>query len=220
MDSELQNPGTAVLDYRSSAAVAEAQRETPAMITRMTELVVNSDASEKLCIETGVIIARIEKQLETERKKVVDPLNKQVKDINSFFKDYTDKLSEVKEMARKKIGDYREEKERKRLAEQKRLDAILAKQREEELKRAAESGTTAPAIGLSIPVAPIANTVHSDTGAATGRKVWKWEVADLAKVPDEYFIIDEKKINALVRGGVREIAGLKIYEDTEVSFRS
>jgi hypothetical protein len=220
MNTTIQQTETS-REYRwASVAVTEAQRETPSIKTKLEALVIASDADEKICIETGVIIARIEKDLENSRKKIVDPLNKQVKEINSFFKPFTDNLAALKETARQKIGDYRAEKERKRLEEQRRLDAILAKQREDELKKAAETGTAAPAIGLTIPVAPVANTVHSDTGAATGRTVWKWSVEDLSKVPDEYFILDEKKINGLVRGGVREIAGLKIYEDKEVSFRT
>lgn len=212
-------PETA-LDYHNSAVIAEAQKETPVLQTKLAALIVNNDDAEKLCIETGVIIARIEKELEAERKRIVDPKNKELKEINSFFKQFSDQLDALKETARKKIGDYRSEKERKRLEEQKRLDAILAQQREEELKRAQAEGTTAPAIGLSVPVAPIANTVHSDTGAASGRSVWKWSVEDLTKVPEEYFILDEKKINGLVRGGVREIAGIKIYEEKDVSFRT
>jgi hypothetical protein len=206
--------------YTQSLAVIEAQKETPSIQVKLDALTIKTDADEKLCIETGVIIARIEKALEEERKKYVDPLNKQVKTINTFFKGYTDKLSEFKETARKKISDYRSEKERKRLEEQKRLDAILAKQREEELKQAAATGTTAPAIGLSVPVAPLANTVKSDTGSASGRSVWKWSVEDYSKIPDEYYILDEKLINANVKGGMRSIPGIKIYEEKEVSFRT
>lgn len=210
----------AILDYRNSIAVANAQKENPSIEKKLTALIVNSDESEKICIETGVIIARIEKELEAERKRNVDPLNLELKEINTFFKSFTDKLSELKESAKKKVSDYQKEKEQKRQAEQKKLDDILAKQREDELKKAAAEGKTAPAVGISLSVAPVANTIHSGTGSASGRTVWKWSVEDLSKVPEEYFILDEKKINAEVKGGTRTIAGLKIYSEKDVSFRT
>lgn len=208
------------LDYRNSVAVVSVLKQQTEIEARLASLVVNSENSVKLCTETGVIIARLEKELEAERKRYVDPLNAQVKVCNTFFKQYTDKLSALKELAAKKIREYRAELERKRQEEQRRLNAIMEEQRRKELEEAAKNNIAPPPVALTVPIAAPVNTTHSDTGSASGRRVWKWKVEDLAKVPKEYFVLDEKKINALVKGGVRQIAGIIIYEETDITFRT
>ena len=44
-------------------------------------------------------------------------------------------------------------------------------------------------------------------------------VVDPMTVPREYLVVDEKAIRAAVRAGVREIAGVRIYEDVEMAVR-
>jgi hypothetical protein len=50
--------------------------------------------------------------------------------------------------------------------------------------------------------------------------VWKFDILDEQKIPRQYLLIDEVGIRAAIRSGVREIEGLKIYEDFEISVRS
>lgn len=47
------------------------------------------------------------------------------------------------------------------------------------------------------------------------RKVWKWKVVDINKVPREYFILDEMLINKEARGlkDKLNIPGIEAYED-------
>lgn len=53
--------------------------------------------------------------------------------------------------------------------------------------------------------------VRHDTTST--RKNWKWKVKNQNEIPSEWFILDEKKINAAVKAGERNIPGLEIYED-------
>lgn len=43
--------------------------------------------------------------------------------------------------------------------------------------------------------------------------IWKYEVTNADEVPREYLTPDTTKINAAVKGGCREIPGVRIYED-------
>lgn len=56
-------------------------------------------------------------------------------------------------------------------------------------------------------------------GAATTRMVWCAEVEDKAKLPAEFVIPNMTAINQAVRDGVREIAGVKIYQKPSVAVR-
>ena len=48
---------------------------------------------------------------------------------------------------------------------------------------------------------------------------WTFEVVDRNQVPNGYWIIDEGAIKADVAKGVREIPGIRIYEETITTFR-
>lgn len=100
--------------------------------------------------------------------------------------------------------------ERERLeAEQRKLD---------EQKQAAKE---AEAISVQAPALPKKETVvRTAHGAAHTRKVWKFEVESTDEIPREYLMADEKKIRAAVKNGVRNIPGVKIFQNTEMTIRS
>jgi hypothetical protein len=50
-------------------------------------------------------------------------------------------------------------------------------------------------------------------------KKWVWELEDKSLVPCDYLCLDEKKINEMVKLGVQQIPGIKIYEKEEISLR-
>lgn len=205
----------------ADGSLAKSDTSKQPLKQRMEEMVIKSDEEEKIFTETGVIVARLKKSLEAERKSKVEPHNKIVDEINAFYKKYSGPLDELKSIAERKIMDWRKEKARKAREAQERLDKAMAEKRSKELEEAAKQGSVAaPAFALQVSVAPPpANTTKSDTGSAIGRTVWTWKVTDESKIADEYWILDEKKINALVKSGVREIAGIQITEEQAVSFR-
>ena len=59
-------------------------------------------------------------------------------------------------------------------------------------------------------------TVRTEAGSVTIRSAWKFEVVDMAALPDEYKIADAVKLGKVVRAGVREIPGVRIYEEMVV----
>lgn len=63
-------------------------------------------------------------------------------------------------------------------------------------------------------------TVQTASGSATRRKVWTGEVVDESQVPRQYMTVDQKKINAAVKAGEREIPGVKIYEKASLAVKA
>lgn len=51
------------------------------------------------------------------------------------------------------------------------------------------------------------------------RSKWSWEVTDITKVPAEYLKVNEALLTAAVRGGKREIKGVRIYEEKILHIR-
>jgi hypothetical protein len=49
---------------------------------------------------------------------------------------------------------------------------------------------------------------------------WKHEVTDESLVPRHYMAIDEKKIREAIDMGLRELPGVRIYEEVETRFRN
>ncbi|MDD5304787.1 MAG: hypothetical protein PHS14_16955 [Elusimicrobia bacterium] len=56
-------------------------------------------------------------------------------------------------------------------------------------------------------------------GSTTVKKVWTFKVLDLDAVPRAYLVLDESRVREAIRQGVREIAGLEIYQDESLSVR-
>jgi len=108
----------------------------------------------------------------------------------------------------------RREREQERL-HQERL-ASEAEQRErtaraEILEQRADDKTAAP-------LAPATPKVKG----LTGKKVWKFEIVDVASVPDMYKTVDEKKIRGIVNAlkDTADIPGVRIWSETALASRA
>ena len=91
------------------------------------------------------------------------------------------------------------------------------KQAEED---AAKNAIKAPEVPL--PLVPKENgpTRGEEGGSASQRKMWLFEVTNEAEVPVEYKKVDETRIRNAVRMGVREILGVRIFEESNTVFRT
>lgn len=159
------------------------------------------------------LIGKLKKAIEGKRKEYVDPINAYLRKVNDAFKGLMAPLDQADTLTRKKVMDYRREEQRKvaEIAEINRL-RLDAARREAALRNVApvETADLAP-----IPIAPLSSRVHAETATLGTSVVWKWELVDVCKVPAEYLIVDAAKVGKVVRAGVREIPGIRIYsEDT------
>ena len=185
------------------------------------------------------------KKAEEERKAITDPINASVKILNSRFKTITDPLSAAESSVKAKILSFEQERRRKaeeEAREQARLDAIAAA--EAEAKRKAEEASAKliedgqidifadpVEIEVSVDVSsivipePVVNNapVRGAYGSTTSVvKRWTYEVTDIAALAafaPELVSVVGSLINAKIRDGVRDIPGLRIYQDETISSR-
>lgn len=156
------------------------------------------------------------------RKFFVDPLNQQVKSINSLFNPRIDSADEIVKIIKGKMAEYFEKKEAERIKEEKRLQAI----RESANKKREEAGKEL----IAEPIREVAEpekTVIAGNSKAQVRKKWTAEVEHMDMLPDEIkkTIMAEayrkgivgSVVQKFVDAGAREIAGVKIYEKTIIA---
>jgi len=106
-------------------------------------------------------------------------------------------------------------------------EARARKASEEEIaaaKKKAEEDAKANALEaphVQAPIAPKQDTVvRTDTGAsAHSRKPWKHEIVNAKLIPREYCVVSDTLIRNAIKQGVREIPGVKIYQETKNVYR-
>lgn len=171
------------------------------------------------------VINEKKKSIENARKFFVDPLNKQVKDINAMFKPQVEQADEIITLVKKKMGAFWQAKENARLKEEKRLQDIRDKanaKREEQGKEAI--------IEPIKQVAEVAKTVMGNETKSTVRKVWKHKLISMGELPSDVQkaimaeawkkgIVDTV-IRNFIKAGIREMKGVEIFEEAEISLRS
>jgi glycyl-tRNA synthetase (class II) len=138
------------------------------------------------------------RELEEERKEYTDPLNKTVKKLNAAFKELTAPLTEIETQIKNEINIFREKEEQIRIKKEQELQKI---ENDKEL-------TITP----TIP-----DTIESNFGESRIVKRWSFDVIQKDKIPLEYLIPDEKKINKEISKGVRNIPGINIYQKITTS---
>jgi len=166
------------------------------------------------------VIAKTKKELEEQRKFLVKPLNDHVKSINDRFKAYTLPLDRADTILRKKVLEYRQEQERKRREEEERLRKLAEKEQARLEKKAEKKGEPAPPPIIVPTLDGPAKTVQADLGTASVKQVWTYEIVDENQIPREYLMVDEKKIAAVVKAGVRNIPGVRIYQADQLAIRA
>jgi hypothetical protein len=166
------------------------------------------------------------KIIEERRTDLVKPLNDYVKNLNAEFKPYKEKAEEIKKLLETEILRYnriREEKLREE-AEKKRQEELAKLKEEEEKARLLNEvfdDSTQEKLAetlkrqqekLENKEIEISTAIKTNKATTTTRKQWAYEIEDENKVPREFCNPDHYKIQIAIKNGIREIAGLKIYE--------
>lgn len=184
------------------------QADVAAVCSQNQVISINSDTDLEAAIETEISVKKRIKRIEELRTFFVKPLNDQVRSINDMFKNQSSPLIEleVRIKAARRVYALMQEEEanKKRLAE---LEAAKETMGHAEAEIAAI---------VSVPVP--AESVKLDSGTGSIKKVWTFEVEDEKKLRKYYpqlFVLDTQALRALITGGKREIAGVRVYQDLQ-----
>ena len=179
------------------------------MVERAKSLVVEDGPSYAVGSELIVAMAGIERRVEDRRTYFTAPLNTIIKGINTKAREYLASLMDGKSAITRKMGAYQQELEKKRREE-------VARQ-QVKIEKALDQGKLMPTLK---PVEEVPKTIQTASGShVTMRDVVKFEVVTPALVPEEYKMVDEVKIGKVVRAGIREIPGVRIWMEKTASVR-
>lgn len=121
-------------------------------------------------------------ELEEKRKAATAPMNRALKEINSWFKGPQEKLAALEALLKSKLAEYQ------------RRRALEAQASMEAVEREARQGGTPE--GLTVALAKVVEPPAPIAGFST-REVWVAEVVDAAKVPREYCSPDPKLVKQI-----------------------
>lgn len=147
-------------------------------------------------------LQQTEKRIEDKRTEITKPMNQSLKAINDLFKKVSAPIIQARGLLTNRILTWRREE----------ADRI---EKEEARRRKIQDAHAEMGHEVNAPV--MIQRTETTIGNTRVSKVWKWKLEDFGKLPDDFKGIDGVKINAVIRGGIREIPGLKIYEEEALS---
>lgn len=219
------------------------QADLTVFVAPVKQIAVINKATSEQASSTLREVKSFERKVEELRKQLVGPLNEQVKRINEFAKTITAPLSDAERHIKAQLLEFERvlEKEReaeraKEAEERKKREAealALIQEQAEEVKAIAESESPEMAAALQAKAAADATRIafeakkaHWDASKDIAankvdgvRRTWKFEVEEPGKVPVEFLSVDEKKIKAAVAYGVRDIPGVRIFQEASIAVR-
>jgi len=159
-------------------------------------------------------IKSFRKAIDTQRKELIKLPYDYVRRVNAFAKEISKPLDNAEAIIKQKLIDYEAKKELERREQEKRAEEERKRLQEQLNKEAQEKGVEAVILPEVMFPKEEKNIVHTESGDTVyTRTVWDFEIVDFAQVPDEYKVIDEKKVRqAINRLGIRDIPGLKIFQ--------
>lgn len=207
------------------------------------KLMVQDNSTKDDALMAGKNIKAYEKRIEETRKALVGPLNAQVKEINDYAKKIMAPLAEAETHLKKQLGGYeaileKQRREEFEKAEKARKEAEAKAAEEARIKREeaemaamllddseAQEVTAVAEVEIERQAAEVQMLHRTNVKEIEAKKVsgaskpWTFEVVDYDQVPREYLMVDEKAIRQAIRDGNREIAGVRIFQETRISFR-
>ncbi|HNR12876.1 MAG TPA: hypothetical protein PKM59_06140 [Thermodesulfobacteriota bacterium] len=217
---------TVILPTASSLDLDMAKRHLAPIIESVESLVeeakalaVRDETSCSLAVQLGTTMQKLLKIIDRKRKEILLGPMDFVDSVNAFSKMFTARLQDGVAIAKQKVDDYQA------IAEQKRReDEMAARAEAERLQHLLNQEAAARGIEPVLVPTPVIPTtpapIRTESGSASMRKVWTFEIEDLAQVPPEYLTLNEKLVRQAISGGIRQIRGLRIFQMKKAVFRT
>lgn len=183
----------------------------------------------------GQIIKEVSQRLkaiEAKRLEVVGPIKKGIAKFEALCRDARRPLEAVSESLRGKIQVFWDSRQASLLKEaqtQRIADLEIEKTKlqdaihtamtfdsEDALKEAQQRAKNIERLE-SNPV-EVSQTVRSQSFTLAQSQVWKWRIADASQIPDAFWVLDEKLVNATARAYGKtpvQIPGIEFYQESK-----
>jgi len=160
------------------------------------------------------------KSLQKQINKCFDPSIKAAhdahKEILEAKKRQSEPLKKAEKIIKPKIAQYQDEQEHIRREAERKLQEELRKKEEEKLLKEAIGNEAVLDEPVVVPVVKMEDTTkHEGISRVTE---WHWRLKDFSIVPEEYKMLDEVKLNRVVRAMENNISipGIEIYSEKKI----
>lgn len=165
-----------------------------------------------------------EKQLDTERKSITNPINESLDAVNNIYMPRIKKCKELQGVLKDAMSSYLREEQKKLDLEEERIRKEQEKKNANREKKGLEPIDFEDASDL---VEVLDTRTETKSGKTSAKKEWKFKILDMKKIPNEYLektlvlaleegLLD-KIIKQAIKEGIREIQGVEIYEDFSIN---
>jgi len=174
-------------------------------------------------------IKALAKKADEERKSITAPMDAAKKRVMDLFRPMTDALTQAETELKRRMMIWKSEQDRIAREERRKAEEAARKERERLEKQAAKAeaagkveraDTLRDRADLVVAAPPVAEPPKIE-GIAT-RQIWRFEITDAGKVPDQYKTVNEKKVGAVVRAlkGDTDIPGVRVWAEEIVAARA
>lgn len=191
-------------------------QEVTSLMEWADKLVIDNPDMRKKAVNDLSIMSQLKKTIETKRQECRAPAKDALDTIDTAFKLLSEPLARANTVTREKVLGYDTELKR-RHDEEERINQLKmeAAKAEMELK-----GELSESVELVEETPEPPKTIRAELGSTSKMTVRKWELIDLEKVPIAYLMVDAGKVTKLVKAGIGEIPGLRIWEEETLQVRS
>jgi hypothetical protein len=183
-----------------------------ALIERAQNLMVTNPEQEAAGIELGKELREALKKLKTRYEELVGGAQSWVSQVQAWVRGPRREIEGAIALSDSHLVEYR----KKVMEAQRKAEREAAEKTAKAEKKAEKTGKV---FVPPPPPVPLAKTTSTETAAGTYRMVKRWKVKDEKKIPRDLWMLDEKKINGMVRAGVQAIDGIEIYEEPDLAIR-
>lgn len=190
-------------------------------------IVILNEEQDQQAESAALRVREMKRDIEEKHKLLVGPYKEITKAIDARKKSLVDPLEGLLDILRRERGMWAVQKAEKAALERRKIEA----ERQAELDKKNREEAAARALGIQ-DAAPVLEYAARDqqlerqdrqverAGQTKGlRMTWKAEIVTAAEVPRQFLVPDEAAIRRAVTGGVREIPGVRIWEEASVSIR-
>lgn len=202
-----------------NAALSIVQPRVTSLDAQALLLKVTDAASEQIATNMLVEVTAAQRVVKEKLQTITKPLDEAMKAARALFKPALEKLDGLDSQLRQKLIGYK----RLAAAEAERVRKEAAEKADEaasrgDMEAALEHATAAvsvkaPARAVQASQAVAIASSNIRHAQVVSRKRWQFKVVDIKKVPREYLELNEKVVRATISSGIRNIAGLEIYEE-------
>lgn len=195
-----------------------------------------TDSEAQRVVDELRFVQSLRQGISTARESVLKPLRDKLGMIRKGYDTYLERIETVEARLKQVLLDYRHARDKAAAdaarsaiaaqaalaAAEARADAALAGMHPIEANALATGVERRVVQELVTQVTPAVapNVTEGLIGAVHVSKTWTYEIVDPAAVPRDFLAVDGPAIQRAIRGGVREIPGVRIYERESVVGRA